>query len=424
MSRKWYHIFLLDKEKGKSDAKLRLRVMWNGNIVAFNVGYRVDIAKWSADTQRCKNNTTHGRKKVQAYIINKELNRLESIVDELISKYDKNSIDPDKDQFRRDFLKEARGVVPAAKKINSNDNFFQIFDTFIHECGLKNSWADGTFRKFDTVKKHLMAFNKSLTFQALDERGLGELVAFLRDENDMRNSSIEKQLVMLRWFLRWATTKGYNDNSAFETFRPKFKKTENNVVFLEWEELMAVYNHVFTNEQSSLEHVRDIFCFCCFTSLRYSDVAHLTRNNVYDTHITITTIKTDDTVKIELNKYSKAILDKYKGVEYLGGMALPIISNQRMNKLLKIIGKICGLNRQITYTYYKGHERIEEVHPKYEMIGTHTGRRTFICNALMLGISPEVVMKWTGHSDYKTMKPYIDVADSTKQMAMNLFNKK
>ncbi len=55
-------------------------------------------------------------------------------------------------------------------------------------------------------------------------------------------------------------------------------------------------------------------------------------------------------------------------------------------------------------------------------IGTHAGRRTFICNALALGIPPQVVMKWTGHSDYKAMKPYIDIADDIKANAMSKFN--
>ena len=55
------------------------------------------------------------------------------------------------------------------------------------------------------------------------------------------------------------------------------------------------------------------------------------------------------------------------------------------------------------------------------MIGTHAGRRTFICFALSSGIPPQVVMKWTGHSDYKTMRPYIDVAAKTKSEAMQVF---
>ena len=59
---------------------------------------------------------------------------------------------------------------------------------------------------------------------------------------------------------------------------------------------------------------------------------------------------------------------------------------------------------------------------KPDVIGTHTGRRSFICNALGMGISPQVVMKWTGHSDYKAMKPYIDVADDIKAEAMKKFD--
>ena len=49
-----------------------------------------------------------------------------------------------------------------------------------------------------------------------------------------------------------------------------------------------------------------------------------------------------------------------------------------------------------------------------KLAGTHTGRRTFIVNALSLGITPNIVMKWTGHSDYKAMKPYIDMTRSKK----------
>ena len=47
-----------------------------------------------------------------------------------------------------------------------------------------------------------------------------------------------------------------------------------------------------------------------------------------------------------------------------------------------------------------------------------------MCNALMMGISPSVVMRWTGHSDYKAMRPYIDIADTAKAQAMSLFDAK
>ena len=69
--------FLVDKEKGKEDGRLRYRIRWGSNIVAFNVGYRVYLDKWSKETQRCKANTTHGRDKVSAYEINRAIQTME-----------------------------------------------------------------------------------------------------------------------------------------------------------------------------------------------------------------------------------------------------------------------------------------------------------------------------------------------------------
>ena len=72
--------------------------------------------------------------------------------------------------------------------------------------------------------------------------------------------------------------------------------------------------------------------------------------------------------------------------------ALPVISNQKMDEYLKELAELASINEPIHQTYYKGDKRIDEVTPKYALLGTHTGRRTFICNALALGIPPQVVM--------------------------------
>jgi len=64
---------------------------------------------------------------------------------------------------------------------------------------------------------------------------------------------------------------------------------------------------------------------------------------------------------------------------------------------------------------YRGNERIDEVMPKYALLGTHAGRRTFICNALALGISPQAVMKWTGYSNYKATKPCVNIVNGIKK---------
>ena len=93
-----------------------------------------------------------------------------------------------------------------------------------------------------------------------------------------------------------------------------------------------------------------------------------------------------------------------------------------MNTYLKELGKLASIDDPVSQTYYIGNKRVEETCPKYELLNTYVGRRTFICNALSLGIPVQVVMKWTGHSYYKAMKPYIDIADDIKAESMSKFD--
>ena len=417
-------IFLLDKEKSKSDAKLRYRIKWNGNTVSFNVGYRVDIDKWSPDGQRCKNNTTHSTKKVHSSVINKAIQSYEDLCDNIFFIFEQKEIIPTPDEFKDEFNQRL------GKKVKRQRTLFEYHTEFMIEQGKESQWEESTYKEHRTIQRRLKDFAPDLEFEDLTKQGLSMFVDYMHTvpinskKKGLKNSSIRKNLDNLKWFLRWATDKGYNKELAFTTFQPKLKEVKNTVVYLTWDELMLIYNFTPSSTRSNLEKVKDVFCFCCFTSLRYSDVANLKRSNVFEDYILVTTIKTYDTLRIELNKYSKAILEKYKDEEYENNLALPVISNQKMNDGLKELGELCGINEPVSITYYKGSERIDEVYKKYELLTTHCGRRTFISNAIMLGIPPEVVMKWTGHEDYRTMKPYIAIADKEKKNAMDLFNKK
>ena len=146
------------------------------------------------------------------------------------------------------------------------------------------------------------------------------------------------------------------------------------------------------------------------------------RSDIKGDHIEVTTVKTADSISIELNKVTRDILEKYKDTPFKDNKALPNYTNQAMNRDIKELCKLAGINEEIRVTTYKGNVRTDKIQPKWELVGTHTGRRTFIVNALSLGITPNIVMKWTGHSDYKAMKPYIDIVDSIKASSMTKFD--
>lgn len=328
---------------------------------------------------------------------------------------------------------ENKGIVPSPQELKnrirgtvtqqpSNLSFFKTFDIFIDDGKVNNSWTNGTLCKFFSLKKDLMYFDENLGFEDFSEEKLTSFVLFLKDEHKLSNSTIQKKIDYLRWFLNWAYNRGFNNTSAFKTFRTTLKKTQNKVIYLTKEELDQLRAFKIPSHYHHLEKIRDVFLFCCFSGLRHSDAYNLKRIDIKDNHFEITTVKTADSLSIELNHMTRTILNKYSGIEFKNGKALPVIGNQAMNRDLKVLCKLAGINSPVRITSYRGSYRIDSIKEKWELIGTHTGRRTFIVNALSLGISPSIVMKWTGHSEYKSMKPYIDIVDNIKAREMKKFN--
>ena len=421
-------IFTLESRKKDGvliteNVPIRMRVNFASKRIEFTTGYRIDATKWDADKQRVKNGCSNKLKQL-ASEINASLLEYYTEIQSIFKRFEVEDVIPTPEQIKEAFnaLHKPVSEEPKPKKEALPCDFFQVFDDFVEDCGRQNNWTDSTFEKFAAVKNHLTYFREGLTFDFFDERGLNDYVGYLRDVKEMRNTTIGKQLSFLKWFLRWAFKKGVHQNNAYDSYKPKLKSTQKKIIFLTWDELNRLREFKIPFNKQALERVRDVFLFQCFTGLRYSDVFNLRRSDIKGDHIEVTTVKTSDSLIIELNNHSKAILDKYKDVAFEDDKVLPVITNQKMNDYLKELAEMAGIDEPVRQTYYKGNERIDDVTPKYALLGTHAGRRTFICNALALGIPPQVVMKWTGHSDYKAMKPYIDIADDIKANAMSKFN--
>jgi len=108
--------------------------------------------------------------------------------------------------------------------------------------GKKNNWTKAVYEKFNALKNHLIAFKSNIKFSDLNERGINNFVNYLHTvvvagkktkERDtrvfgMKNTTIKKQLGFLKWFLRWATAKGYNKETTYQTFKPKLTTQTDN----------------------------------------------------------------------------------------------------------------------------------------------------------------------------------------------------
>lgn len=423
--------FVLDHVQGTDEARVRCRVKWEGSrrIVALNVGCRVNVSRWDPEAQRCVLRSFHGSRRIPAATINAEIDRYGDAVESAFAHFDAQGITPTKDEFRTK-LTETLGLA-APEDIG----VFRAFDMFVAERGARNCWTHRTYQKLWGVKNHLLAWDPDLTWEGFKESGLYDFVAHLRSQTrvnkraesgvtSIKDTTVEKNISALRWFLIWADRRGLLPYKDYQDFKPKLQKMDDPIIFLDWDELMSLLNFEIPEDKAALRSVRDVFCFCAFTSLRYSDVHALRWADVHEDYIRVTTVKTSDDLVIELNDYSQEILGRYVDEAYPDNKVFPVLSNQKMNVRLKELCKLAGISRLVRVSEYQNGQRVDLLLPKWQLMSTHAGRRTFISNALMMGIPPNVVMRWTGHADYNSMKPYIAIADSVKVREMSKFNKK
>ena len=429
-------IFWLEKRKKngivvEENMPISMRLTFNSTRINFSTGFRIDASKWDEQKQRVKNGCTN-KAMQSAAEINTVLNQYEAELHSIFKKFETLDTMPTKDQvkeaFNRMHLSESAKEEGAAQleqeeKKAKRPRPSDVMREFISENETINQWTWGTIEKFNAIENHFKDFNARLSLDEYDKAHLAKFVQFLIDKKDMRNSTVKKQLGYLKWFFRWCQEKGYCNCGDYQSFDPKLKTTPKKVIFLDEHELEQLETYEIPENKKYLERVRDVFLFCCYSSLRYSDVYNLKRSDIQNNKMLITTIKTHDELAIELNKTTTALLKKYADCDFPDNKALPVITNQKMNDYLKELCELAGIDTPISEVFYKGGVRHEITTPKYALMSTHAGRRTFICKALSMNIPPEVVMKWTGHSDYKAMKPYIAVADKVKADAMKLFDK-
>ncbi len=419
-----------DKGKETEEVGIRLRVSWAGVRCDIRSGFVIAPSKWDADNNcvRLGNKNSHGE---TAGAINRGVNNVAGLIEEVLTRFElDNKRPPSVAEFKEAFDVAAGRAKPEEMKPEEKPlGFFEVFDLFTGEMGVTNNWTKSTYTKFSSLKLHLLNYHKKskFTLEGFDKSSFAGFVAYLQNTVGHLNTTVAKNVGFLRWFLRWAAANGYYSGLAHLQYRPRFKGLDcKEVIYLEWEELLHFLNYDFPANKPSLPAVRDVFCFCCFTGLRYSDVAKLRRSDIHreqtPPYMSIVTKKTTARLHIELNKYALALLDKYEGVGLPNDKALPVISNVKMNENLHEAAEEAGIDEPVNIVSYVGSKRSEVVVPKYSVLTTHAGRRTFIVNALRLGIPPAVIMEWTGHSDFKAMKPYIKIVNVAKVENMERFN--
>ena len=412
--------FRLEQRKDSAGQIIVANVPINANITfcgkrgVYFTGHRIDAGKWSDDKQEVKRSAVNKAGKA-ASEINADLRRIQTAVENVFARLAAMDRKPTPEVVRTE-LRTELGDTPTSRK-----TVIEYLEQYMDEAGRNRHWTESNRKKYGTFKAHLKEFApRNFYFEDITKKFLSDFVDFLIGLG-LRNSTTRKTIGYFTYFLNWASEEGYNTNMEYSKFRVKLTTTLNksNVFALSVEEFIHLYEMPIDNEK--LERVRDVFCFCCSTSLRYSDVRALKWSDIKDKYIEITTQKTHETLRIPLIRYAVEILHKYEPNKGVTEHALPVISNQKYNDYLKELGKLAGFDETQTKVYYIGGVRKEETKHMWEVLTSHVARKTFVTLGLACGIPAEVVRSITGHKTAAVMDRYVkfnmdEIATQMKKM--------
>lgn len=194
-------------------------------------------------------------------------------------------------------------------------------------------------------------------------------------------------------------------------------------VFLSMNEITRIYYYKFENQdkRKAKERIRDLFVVGCLTALRYSDYSTLTADNLQNGYIVKRTKKTNVDVKVPAHDYVKEIFTKHNG-QIPSGLCI-----QYFNKYLKLIMREIGLNDKITFSYTKGGKLKTVTREKWELISSHTARRSAATNMYLTGRMKTLeIMKLTGHRSEQNFFRYIRLTsdDTARSISGDMFFRK
>jgi len=297
-------------------------------------------------------------------------------------------IDPAVDRVRAEF--KSQEIVKEAEK-----PFWEIYNSYL----VMRTFKASTRQKAEVHKRMLEYFCTFACYEfdikTWDKLMFGRLIQYLLFQQKMADSTIDRLVRGVKAVLRFAYPA-----ADISWMKYKLLNTEVEPVALTEGELKYLID---ADLGGYMEKTRDLFVFLATTGMRFSDSQLFDPSWVTEEQILeFNQLKTGGKAYPPLYEASRRVLSKWGGIP-------PQISNQKFNDYLKDLFEELKLDRPITDVVVRNKVVFRTVSPLSAVISSHTARRTFITLCLNKGMPLQDVMKMSGHSDYKSMRPYIRV---------------
>jgi site-specific recombinase XerD len=387
-------LFYLKRDKQKANGMIPLfcRITVDGQEARFGMKTDVHPNYWNVEagkeagrtTDAIKTNALVDNTKASIYKIYRELQEHDNYVTA--------------EKIKNVFL----GI--EAKK----QTLLELFDSHNRERKelIGVNFSQSSYQKYSITRKLVAGFIlykynlHDISIKEVNRQFIVDFEAYLLSHFNYSKNHVVTLLKKFRHIIEVALNKEWISRNPFKDYKMQWQKVDRG--YLTQSELETIIDFPF--EDKRMEKVRDIFVFCSFTGLAYTDVKHLTNNQIQSSvegnlWIRGKRKKTDTEYNIPLLNIPKMILEKYRG-KVDGDLALPVYGNVNYNVLLKKMAKMCGIQKNIS---------------------SHLARHTFATLTLTKGVSIESVSKMLGHTNISTTQIYARITDKKISNEMNVF---
>lgn len=456
--------FQTKKESGFGTLYVRVRSRVHNLQIKINSCIQVDIPTWKKANSSIEEWKKFSKTKDGKAIIAK-LQAVDDALSNLVGQdiFDKKQLDDavqcvvyaerreeqrlKEEAERRKLEEEAR--LQAEREAAERANVIRFLEKLI--TGMRNgtvkykgaSYTPNTVKSWNNFLGILRKFYaiKPFTWDDINKELTDHFLCFMEREGYMV-SAINKYLMTFRAMANYALEQGLHNNAMATRAFTKRRVTEHDKareIYLTAEELQALYEMPLIGMNAC---VRDVFLVGCYTCQRFSDYSRISSDQITTTAngtkvLKLTQQKTKTEVIIPVvNENFLAILDHYNN-------NLPKVNEQVLNRYIKVILKklsetVPSLAEKMTTTLTMKEREKEAANkrdanapqlferdahgnplkPRYEMVSSHTARRSGITNLYLTGEFDHLeMMSLSGHKEFKTFIEYIkltkdEVADS------------
>jgi len=394
----------------KRDRKTPVYVQYNYNRdkrILINTNRKIELKFWDFE------NDVLRRSHPKYDTINRHIKKTKLDIETIVSNALDDGIEPNPEYILNQYYGINNGAEP-----NDRKGLFDYFEDYIKAKSPRV--GKHTINDYHALKKHLKGYErwsrKKLEFKSINYSFYQKFMKYLSHdvvkpdgEKGLAVNTIGKTLRNLKIFLRDCARKNIIDPIDTSDFIVYQEEVEN--IYLTESEVNAIYELDLSKDHER-ERIRDLFVLGCYTGLRYSDLSSIKPANIKGDFIHLRQGKTMNHVVIPLNDIAKEIVHKYNG-----GIPQGIHMND-FNKMIKGIAAEAGINEEIIITQKRESVRVDTTYKKFELIASHTCRRSFCTNEYLKGTPTLFIMKISGHRTERNFLKYIKVDEQLAAQKM------